>query len=158
MKLYYIIFLSIYSLYLQSEPFIHDSIIKTHPGFFLKLPAHLQEQRFNVTYLPQQIITIQHAPKRLRCPLAKKASYLKYKLESSKPHKELELLIKKEPLGTMKDIIPQTAHNHFIHKVVRIYKKNDDNSTWTPIITIPEIDALTGFTHATVHPDGTIHF
>lgn len=159
MKLYYIVLITLYyTLSIKAEPFIHHPIIKIHSGLFLKLPANLQKEKFNVTYFPQQIITIQNAPKKIHYPLAKKASYLKYRFELSKPHQELELLVKKEPLGSMKNLLPQRAHPQFIHKVVRIYKKNDDNATWTPLITIPEIDALTAFTHATVHPDGTIHF
>jgi hypothetical protein len=159
MKLYYIVFLCIhYSLYIKTESFIHHPIIKTGSGLFLKLPANLQKEKFNVTYLPQQIITVQKTPKKIRCPLAKKTSYLKYRFEASNSLQELELLVKKETLGTMKDLLPHATHTHFIHKVVRIYKKNEDNSTWTPIATIPEKDAFTVFAHAMVHSDGTIHF
>jgi hypothetical protein len=162
MKLHYILFLLYLhnSIYLRAEFFIHDNMVKTDSGSFLKLPETFQNERFNVTYLPQQIITIHHAPKKIRCPLAKKTSYIKCKLESSKPYQEIELLIKKESLGAMKPLLNQAAHStpFLNNKVVRIYRKNKDNPTWTPIATFPENDALTVFAHAMVHFDGTIHF
>lgn len=133
-------------------------MIKTDSGLFLKLPDNLKKERFNVTYFPQQIITIQNTPKKIGCPLAKKTSYLKYRLESSSPYQELELLVRKEPLGTMKSLLNHPGNTPFMNKVVRIYKKNKEDSTWSPIATIPEKEAFTVFAHAMVHSDGTIHF
>ena len=159
MKLYCILFLCIsYTIHTQAKSFIHHPIIKTDSGLFLKLPGNLQKEIFNVTYFPQQIITVQNTPKKIGCPLAKKTSYLKYRFESSSSHQELELSVRKEPLGTMRSLLNHAGNTIFMNKDVRIYKKNEDNSTWTPIATIPEKEAFTVFAHAMVHSDGTIHF
>lgn len=160
MKRYYILLLCIYcTSHIQTESFIHDTMVKTDSGSFLKLPENFQQESFNVTYFPQQIITIHHTPKKIRCPLSKKTSYLKYRFESSKPYQQLELLIRKEPLGIMKSLLNHAdPRAPFFNKVVRIYKRHEENATWTPIATIPEKDALTVLTHAMVYPDGTIHF
>lgn len=159
MKVYYILFLCLYyTIDIQAKSFIHHDIIKTDSNLFIRSPGNLQEESFDVTYFPQQIIAVHNTPKRIHCPLAKKTSYLKYRLESSQPYQELELLIRKEPLNSIKSLLNQTPRKPFMNKVIRIYKKNVDHATWIPIATIPETDASKAFAHAMVHPDGTIHF
>lgn len=140
-------------------------VVKSKSGKFIGLSEKFNMQYVNVTYLPQQIIIIRDQVKKFpltTSPLTKKASYLSYKIfEQNKPMREVELLVQKELLGDMKELLPDEDQNrlsaHHINKVVRMYQKMENSTQWTPILTIPEQNMFHLLKDATIHPDGTIH-
>lgn len=151
---------------------IHHKSVAVKNGLQVKLHNY-KPHRIDVTYVPQQVVTVKQAPKRL--PLDRHTyntgvQHLKCVLAKDTPQKKadrktLELLVRKEPLGkTVAQLLdnPTLLKGH--EAVVRLYRKVTKNpeptetAYWKPILTLPETgetEKLLQRLH--VSPEGKIH-
>ncbi len=126
--------------------YIHDKLVKHKDSTFLKLKDY-QPQHIDVDYIPQRVVKVQDAPKKLplqRYVYERGMQYLKYiaraKTQSNAAKKAIELLVRSEPLGKhMHTLLGDEANLCPRDKVVRLYRKIDGSHTgkllWEPIMT-----------------------
>lgn len=155
----------------QPKPpiYIHDKIVKSKKSTFVPL-KHYQPKRFNVTYIPQQVVKVRNTSKRL--PIHNYAykhgmQYLKYIAENKKTDdlakKAVELLVCTEPLGKQMYTLlnneqPLSAHDKVVRIYRKIYSQQNKAITWKPIMTVPAQNFKKHIqTHLNVSPKGKLH-
>jgi hypothetical protein len=159
------------NLIASSPVFIHHATVQASNGVQVALPNH-KPQKIDVTYTPQQIVTVKKNLTPL--PLSHHAyttgmQYFKCITPIEHPQKKadritVELLVRKEPLGkTMAAVMEKQAHLKSHENVIRLYRKvtsdsQKQSSSWQPILTLPEKSSAQKILEAIkIAPDGNIH-
>jgi hypothetical protein len=173
MKTNYMLFILCISTLAKSSPifFTHDELIKSENSTFIKL-ENCKPQYINVSYTPQQVITVRNESKKLPVQshiYSNGMQHLKYITTATEEKtketdkKMVELLVRAEPLGKqMYQLLGEDKKIKANDTVVRLYRKiegeNSKDASWKPILTAPA-DNFKDHLQAniTITPDGKLY-